>query len=108
MRLAHAHEQTVLWLQGVKTSSKQEYRRSRRVVDDNMQKLLLAFAAAPALVDLRVHLPDRMSMSSTSLVSDEVSAFKAPLTTQLTCTPATKHCIGEGDVVSAHTSLEAC
>lgn len=71
-----------LCMQGVR----QDGDRRKQVVDGHIQKLLLAFANAPALVDLRVHLPDYLSMSSTTLVSVQIQCAVACSM----CTP-TKH-----------------
>ena len=42
---------------------------TRRMVDSKFQMLLLAFATAPALVELHVQLPDQLAIASQSLVS---------------------------------------
>ena len=62
-----------LCMQGVR----QEDNRRKKVVDGQIQKLLLAFANAPALVDLHVHLPDYSSMSSMTLVSVQIQCALA-------------------------------
>lgn len=67
----------------------QDHPQWKQTVDGSIQKLLLAVATAPALVDLRVHLPDHLSMSSMSLVS-------AP-THWTVSTYATKHSIEHDD-----------
>ena len=41
---------------------------TRRMVDSKFQMLLLAFATAPALVELHVQLPDQLAIASQSLV----------------------------------------
>ena len=39
------------------------------MIDGKFQMLLLAYAAAPALVELHVQLPDHLAIASQSLVS---------------------------------------
>ena len=49
--------------------TQQDTTSKRRMVDGKFQMLLLAFAAAPALAELHVQLPDHLAVASQSLVS---------------------------------------
>ena len=53
---------------------RQEDGSDKRMVDGKFQMLLLAFAAAPALVELHVQLPDHLAVASQSLVSANIIA----------------------------------
>ena len=65
-----------MWMQG----TVQDDTSGRRMVDGKLRALLAAFAAAPALVELHVQLPDHLAISSKSLVR-RVCTLKASAST---------------------------
>ena len=69
---------------------RQENSSDKRIVDGKFQMLLLAFAAAPALVELHVQLPDHLAIASQSLVSANTVAA-ASMTHQYSTCPRARY-----------------
>ena len=84
----------------------------RRMIDDKFQMLLLAFAAAPALVELHMQLPDHLAIASQSLVSDIAIVARCLSSLESTCrtaSAATTDPVARGNhSASKHTALGSC